>query len=70
LLAQHGDEHGEHGDQKTRVHDTGDSDDLAWWVLLNRWGGGNLTGDSRLVESEEDGAEEGGRLLVGIRLEV
>jgi len=41
-----------------------------WWVFLNRWNGRGLTGDGGLVESEEDGAEEGGGLFIGIGLEV
>jgi len=70
LLPQHGDERGEKGDQQTCIHETGDSDDLARWVFLNRWDGRSLTGDGGLIESEEDGTEEGGGLLVGIGLEV
>ena len=70
LLAQHGDERGEHGDQKTRVHETGDGNDLARRTFLNRWNGGGLTGDGGLVESEEDCAEESRRLLVRVGLEV
>ena len=37
---------------------------------MNRWNGGDLTGDGGLIESDEDGTEEGRRLLVGIGLEV
>jgi len=40
------------------------------WVSLDRWNGGGFTGDSGLVESEEDRAEEGGGLFIGIGLEV
>jgi len=69
LFAQHGDERGEKGDRKARVHETGDGDDLARRGLLNGWDGGGLTGDDGLVEGEEDGTEEGRRLLVGIGLE-
>ena len=70
LLAQHGGKCGEQGNHKTRVHETGDGDDLARRAFLNRWNGGSLTRDGRLVESEEDRAEEGGRLVVRVRLEV
>ena len=70
LLAQHRDECGEQGDYQTRVHETGHSDDLVRCVFLSRWNGRSLTGDGRLIESEENCAEEGGGLLVGIRSEV
>ena len=70
LLSQHGDERGEQGDQKTCIHKTGDSDDLARWIVLNRWNGGGLAGDGGLIESEENCAKEGGGLLVWIGLEV
>ena len=70
MLPQHGNECGEQGDHKTCVHETGDGDDLARWTFLNGWNDGGLTGDGRLIESEEDGTEEGRRLLVGIGLEV
>ena len=70
MLPQHGNERGEQGDQKTRVHEAGDGDDLARWAFLNGWNGGGLTGDGGLIESEEDSAEEGSGLLAGIGLEV
>ena len=70
LLAQHCDECGEHGDYQTRVHETGHSDDLARRVSRDRWDGRGLTRDGGLIESEENCAEEGGRLLVRIGLEV
>ena len=70
MLAQHGDECGKQGDHKTRVHETGDGDNLARRAFLNRWNERGLIGDSGLIESEKDGAEEGGGLLVGIWLEV
>ena len=70
LLAQHRDERGEHRDYQTRVHETGHSDDLARWVSRDRWDGRGLTRDGGLIESEENCAEEGGRLLVRIGLEV
>ena len=70
LLPQHGDECGEKGDQKTCIHEAGDSDDLARWISLNRWDSRSLIGDGGLIESEEDGTEEGSGLLVGIGLEV
>ena len=66
LLAQHRDECSEQGNQKARVHDTRDGNDLARWISP----GGGLTGDGGLIESEEDGAEEGNRLLIGIGLEL
>jgi len=70
LLPQHRDECGQQGHQKTRVHETGDDDNLARWVSLNGWNGGGLTGDGGLIESEEDGTEEDSGLLVWIGLEV
>jgi len=70
LLAQHGDECREQGDHETRIHETGDGDDLAWWISLGRWDGGSVTGDGGLIESEEDGSEEGSGLFVGIELKV
>lgn len=69
LFAQHGDECGEQGGQETRIHETGGSDDLVLWIFLSRRNGGGFTGDIRLIESMEDGAEDYG-LLVRIGLEV
>jgi hypothetical protein len=45
-------------------------DNLVRWRFLNRWNDGGLTRDSRLVEGEEDRAEEGCRLLGRVRSEV
>jgi len=70
LLPQHGDECSKQGDKQTCIHETGDGDDLAWRAFLNRWNGGGLTGDGRLIKSEEDDTEDGSGLLVGIGLEV
>ena len=70
LLAQHRDECGKHGDHETRIHETGDSDNLARWIPLGRWDGRSGARDGRLIESEENRAEEGGGLLVRIGLEV
>ena len=70
LLAQHRDKCREHGDYKTRIHEAGHGDDLAWWIFLGKWDGRGLTRDGGLIESEEDRAEEGGGLLVRIGLEV
>jgi len=70
LLAQHRDECGEHGDNKTRVHGTRDDDGLARWTFLDKWNGGGLTGDGGLIEGEGGGTEEGCRLVVRIGLEV
>ena len=70
MLSSHDDERSEKGDQQARVYETGDGDNLARWIFLNRWNGGGFTGDGGLVESEEDGMEEGRRLLVGIGLEI
>lgn len=39
------------------MRETGDGDDLARWIFLNRWDGGP-------IEGEKDDAEEGGELLV------
>ena len=70
MLTQHRDECGEQGDHETRIHETSHGDDLARWVPLDRWDGRSVTRDGGLVESEEDRAEEGGGLFVGIGLEV
>ena len=70
MLAQHGDECGKQGDHETRVHETGDGDDLAWWIFLSRWDGRSVTRDGGLIESEENRAEEGSRLFAGIGSEV
>ena len=70
MLPQHGNEGSKEGDQETRVHETGGGDDLAGWILLNRWNNGGLAGDGRLIESEEDCTEEGCGLLVWIGLKV
>lgn len=45
------------------MRETGDGDDLARWIFLNRWDGGP-------IEGEKDDAEEGGGLLVRTRLEL
>jgi len=70
LLAQHGDERRQQGDNQTRVHQTRDRDRLARRIFLNRRGGRGITRDGGLVESEENGTEEGGGLFVRIGLEV
>jgi len=68
LFAQHRDERGEQGHQKTRVHEPGDGDDLAGRIFLGGWNGGVFVRDSGLVESEENRAQEGCRLIVGVGL--
>ena len=70
MFPQHGDECGQQGDQKARVHEIGYGDDLVRWIFLNRWDDGGLAGDSGLIESEEDGAEEGHGLVVRVGSEV
>jgi len=70
LLSQHGDERGEHGDRETRVHETGDRDNLARWGFLGGRDHGGLAWNGRLIESKEDGTEEGCRLLVRVGLEL
>ena len=70
MLAQHRNECREHGDYETRIHERGHSDDFAGWIFPGRWDGRGLTRDGGLIESEENCAEEGGRLLVRIGLEV
>jgi len=70
LLPQHGGECGEQGQEKARVHEASNGDDLAWRALLNGWNGGGLTGDGGPIESEEDGAEKGRRLFARVGLEV
>ena len=52
------------------MRETGGGDDLAQWVSLDGWNGGGLTRGGGLIESVEDGTEKGGRLLVGIGLEI
>ena len=69
LLAQHCNECGKQGDQKTRVHESSDSDDLAGRVL-GGWNGGGFVRDSGFIESEEDRAEKSCRLFVRVRLEL
>jgi hypothetical protein len=70
LLPQHRDERRQERHQETRIHQARRGHDLARWTFLNGRNGGGLAGNGGLVESEEDGAEEGGRLLVGIGLEI
>ena len=70
MLAQHGDKCGEQGDHQTRIHQTRDRDRLARRVFLNGRNGRRVTRDGGLVEGDENGAEEGGRLLVRIWSEV
>jgi len=65
LLARHSNKCSEQGDRETD-----DSDDLVWWISLNRRDGGSVTRDGGPVESEENHVEEGGGLLVPIGLEV
>jgi len=69
LFTQHRDECGEQGNQKTRVHESSDGDDLAGRIFLGRWNDGSFVRDSRLVEGEEDRAQEGHRLIVRVGLE-
>jgi hypothetical protein len=54
---------------EARVHEAGDSDDLARWVL-SRWNDRGLARNGGLIESEEDGAEEGCRLFIRVGLEI
>ena len=68
LFAQHRDERGEQRDQKARVHQSSDGDDLAGGTLLDEWNGGGFVRDSRLIEGEEDCAEESCGLLVRVWL--
>jgi len=69
LLSQHSDECGEQRDQKARVHEASDSDNLAGWSFLNRWDSGGFTRDSGPIEGEEDCAEKGYGLFVRIGFE-
>ena len=69
LLSQHRDECGEQRDHQARVHEPGDGDDLAWGAFLGGWNSRGLVRYSRLVEGEEDRAEEGCGLFVRIWLE-
>jgi len=70
LPRQHSEECGKQGDQQTCIDETGGSDDPVRGAFLDRWNGECLTGDGGLIESEEDCAEEGHRLLVLIWSEV
>ena len=70
LLPQHRDEHRQQRDLETRIQQARHRDDLARWTFLNGRNGGGLPGDGGLVESEEDGSEEGGGLFVGVGLEI
>ena len=70
LLPQNRDECCQQRDQETRTHQIRRGHDLALWASLGGRNGGGLAGNGRLVESEEDGSEKGGRLLVGIGLEI
>ena len=69
LLSQHGDERGKQRDQKTCVQETGDGNNLAWWVSPGRWDSRALTRDSGLIEGEEDRTEESYGLFVWIGFE-
>ena len=69
LLAQHGDERGEQGDQKTRVHEPGGDDGRILRALPSGWNDGDPVGGGGLIEGEENCAEEVRRLLAGIGLE-
>ena len=69
LLAQHRDERGQQRDQETRVHESGDGDDLTWGFFLDGRNGRGLVRCYGLIEGEEDRTEEGCGLFVGIRLE-
>ena len=69
LFAQHRDERGKQRDQEARVHQSSDSDDLAGGTFLDGWNDGGFVRDSRLVEGEEDCAEESRGLLVRIWLQ-
>jgi len=68
LLSQHGNECGEQGDQEAGVHEPSDGGDLARRVFLDRWNSRGLARDRRLIEGEEDGAEEGHGLFVRVWL--
>ena len=70
LLPQHGDERRKQGHQETGVHQARDGDDLARWDSWDGWDDGGLTGDRGVIESEEDCAEEGGRLFVRVWLKL
>ena len=68
LFAQHRYERSKQRDQEARVHKAGDGDDLRRGTFLDGRNGGSLVRDSRLIESEEDCAEESRGLLVRIGL--
>ena len=69
LLAQHRDERGQQRDQETRVHESGDGDDLTRGVFLGGRNGRGLVRYCGLIEGEENCTEEGCGLFVGIGLE-
>ena len=68
LFAQHRNERGEQRYQETCVHEPSDGDNLTGGTFLGGWNGGGFIWDSRLIEGEEDCAEESYGLLVWIRL--
>ena len=69
LLSQHCNECGQQRDQETCVHQARDRDNIIGWVLLDVRNSWSFTRDCRVIEGEEDGAEEGRRLVVGVGLE-
>ena len=70
LLPQHRDERRQQRHQEARIYQARRCHDLGRWAFLDGWNGGGLAGNGRLVESEKDGTEERGRLLIGIWLEI
>ena len=70
LLPQHREERGQQRDQETRIHQARCDNDIARRAPLDGQNGGGLVGSGRLVESEEDGLEEGSGLFVGVGPEI
>ena len=66
LFPQRCDECGQQRDQKARIQETIDNDDLPGRVIL----GGGTIWDCGMVEGEEDSVEESCRLFVGVWLKL
>ena len=70
LLPQHRDKRGQQREQKARVQETIDDDDLAGRILLDGQNGVGFIWDCGMIEGEEDGTQEGCRLIVGAWLKL
>ena len=70
LLPQHRNKCSEQRDQETCIHESCGGNDFVGWIFLDRRNCGGVIWDSRMVEGEEDGVEEGCRPVIGIGLEL